>query len=314
MSDRTNSSRRAAIVSPPDRLTSRMTVDEAIAGVLTQNQAELVAAMRAALDRPMPETVHELRTALQSLHAALALSARWADSEALTEILRDARALSDALGETRHWDILIAETLARHIDTLADIADVAVLTEGAAVARQEGYRRVRLLLDGPLPQKLLLGLAFIVSQQRWRDEGGRTSKRLAGDVRVRAKREVARLDKRLLDRGKRLRRLPDETRHALAVEVKHLRDTIELLQSIWPRPARIRRYRDRVQALQSALDGLDDARTTQLLLNRIASDDPSPLVQRAVGAIGGWVARDKIDRLSALDELWREFRSAKRFW
>jgi hypothetical protein len=37
-------------------------------------------------------------------------------------------------------------------------------------------------------------------------------------------------------------------------------------------------------------------------------------VQRAVGAIGGWSVRDRANRLSKLDKLWREYRAAKRFW
>lgn len=314
MSDRKNASRAKAPVPPLGLLTSRMTVDDAITLILSQSQVDLVGSLRAALDRPMPETVHDLRVALRRLRAALALSARWADTETLNELQREAHALSDALGESRNWDILIEETLAPHIDRLAGIADVAALTEAAATARHDSYRRVRALLDGPLPQKLLLGLALTLSQQRWRGEGGGISKRLAGGIRGRAAREISRVDRRLRNRSKQLHNLTDEARHELRIDLKRLRYTMEWLEPIWPRSARIRRYQERINALQSALGSLNDARTAQQLLNRIASDDPSPVTQRAVGAIAGWTARDKEHQLMALDALWRDFRRAKRFW
>ncbi|MCX5577415.1 CHAD domain-containing protein [Kaistia terrae] len=291
-----------------------MTVDDAITLVLSQSQVDLVGSLRAALDRPMPETVHELRVALRRLRAALALSTRWADTEALDDLKRDAHALSDSLGESRNWDILIEETLAPHIDRLAGIADVAALTEAAATARHDSYRRVRVLLDGPLPQKLLLGLALALSQQHWRGEAGVISKRLAGGIRRRATREISRADRQLRNHGKQLQNLTDEARHELRIEVKRLRYTIEWLEPIWPRSNRIRRYQKRINALQSVLGSLNDARAAQQLLNRIASDDPSPISQRAVGAIAGWTVRDKAFQLAALDKLWQEFRTAKRFW
>ena len=295
-------------------LLPRQTVDEAIGVLLAYHQGELVMGLRAALDRPMPETIQALRAALRRLRAALALSAGWCDENALDEILRDAQALFDALGETRQWDALIAGPLTRHVDELAGVADVAVLTEAAAAARHEGYRRVHVLLDGPLPQRLLLGLALLVSQQRWRGGANALSRRLAGSVRARAKRDIARLDKRARDRGKSLRRLSGEKRQDLAGDVRQLAEALELLAPLWHRTARTRRYRQRVQALQAALDGLQAAETALRLLDRIAEDDPSPVVQRAVGAIGGWSVRDRADRLAGLEKLWREFRSTKRFW
>lgn len=313
-------SEREATVSDRDAangrktLSARLTVDEAIAVILTQGQLELVTALRAALDRPMPETVHGLRVALRRLRAGLALCARWSGTDGFGTVKRDVHALSDALGETRNWDIFITETLARHVVNLAGVADVAALTEAAATARHAGYRRVRALLDGPLPQKLLLGLALLISERRWRRESNPIAKRLAVGVRSRAEREIARADRKLGRQGKQLHTLSEEGRHALRIEIKHLGYTVDFLQPIWKPSRKITRYRDRLKALQTGLGSLTDAGTAQQLLNRIAMDDPSPAVQKAVGAIGGWAARDKIERLASLEQLWRDFRKTKRFW
>lgn len=305
---------KAARAAPASPLSSDLNVDEAIGALLAARQAEMVAALRAALDRPMPETVQALRIALRGLCVALTLSARWSDTDAFDEGLRDARALSEALGETRHWDVLVSETLIGHIDALAGVADVAVLTEAAAEARHDSYRRVRALLDGPLPQKLLLGLAFLIAEQRWRGRGNTLSRRLAGNVRARAKREIVRLDKRLKGRGKQFRQISEAKRHDVQIDARELAEALELLGPLWPRPARLKRYRHDVSTLDSALDGLQATQTALRLLDHLAEDDSSPVVQRAVGAIGGWSARDRADRLTSLERLWREFRVARRVW
>jgi len=310
MSDRKNARHAAALASP---LTSRLTVDEAIAILLAQRQTETVAALRAALDRPMPEAIQPLHAALQALSTTLALCARLSGAGAFDDLLRDVQTLMEAVDDARRWDALVGETLASHIDALAGVADVAALGDAAAAARLESHRRVRALLEGPLPQRLLLGLAFLVSQPRWRGDEGAISKRLAAKFRVRTRREIARLDKRLQDRGKAIRRLAEEAQQEMHGDVRHLAAVMDLVGPLWPRPPRFRRYGERLDALQSALDGLHEARMTQQGLNRIAEEEPSPAVQRAVGAIGGWSVRDRTERLSKLDKRWREYRVAKRF-
>jgi len=311
MSDRKKARPAAPLASP---LAARQTVDESIPILLAQSQAEIVATLRAALDRPMPETMQPLREALQALHRTLTHCARLSGTGTFDDLLRDVRSLHDAFEEARRWDAIIAETLVRHGKTLAGVADVAALGEAAEAARRDSHRRVSALLDGSLPQRLLLGLAFLVARPRWRGEGERISKRLATRLRVRTRQEIARQDRRLQDRGKTLRRLPEGPEQGLRDDVRDLAAIAGLLAPLASRPARVRRYRHHVLALQSALDGLHEARMTQQCLNRIAEEDPSPAVQRAVGAIGGWSVRDRAERLSALEEFWRDFRRAKRFW
>lgn len=291
-----------------------LSADAAIAALLTSGQAELVTAVRAALDRPRPDTVHDLRTALWRVGAGLGLCARLATDAPFETVRRDAHALSDALGEARNWDLFISETLARHIEQLAGIADIAALTEGAAAARHDSYRRTGDLLAGALPQKLLLGLALLLSQTPWRETDGRVPKRLTARIEARGRREIARADRQLREHGKKLSRLSDDERHELGMAVRQFGYTLDSLAPLCPRSARLRRYRDKLASLQAVLGELAVMATTLRLLEHVAADDLSPVVQRAAGAITGWAARDKIDRLAALDERWRDFRNAKRFW
>ncbi|WP_201403690.1 CHAD domain-containing protein [Kaistia sp. 32K] len=298
----------------PTDLTAAQSVDTAIVAILTERQTELVATLRATLDRPAPDEVHALRVALRRLRAALALCGRWVGADVFKALRSDAHDLAAALGRARDWDVLVTETLPRHADELAGVANLSALIEEANAARNEGYRQMLARLDGPLPQKLLLGLALLLAQPPWRAGGAPAPKRLADKLKPRAARELSRAQRRQKRHGKRITELSDEERHRVRIDAKRLGYTIDFLGPVWPKRRKRHAYRAHVKSLQTALGALNDLRTTRRLLDQIAAETPSPAVHQAVGAVLGWSARDKREQLEALGELWRRFRSTKPFW
>jgi triphosphatase len=298
----------------PVDLNARQSIDTAIVTILTGCQAELVTTLRAALDRPLPDQVHALRVALRKLRAALDIAARWARSDSFDGVKGDAHDLASALGEARDWDVLVTETLPRHAAELAGIADLVSLLGEATGARDASYRRMLVSLDGPLPQKLLLGLALLLSERRWRGSDGNLPPRLTGKTKAGAVRELERAHRRQMRHGKRILALSDEARHRLRIDTKRLGYTIDFLGPVWTKPRKRLTYRRDVKRLQDVLGALCDTETTHRLLDRIGSETVSPEVHKAIGAILGWSARDKRDQLASIDRLWRAFRSAKPFW
>jgi triphosphatase len=298
----------------PAQLNSKLSIDAAITVILTSCQSELIVALRAVLDRPLADEVHALRTALRRLRAVLDVAARWARSDSFTEVKNDAHELALALGEARDWDVLVAETLPRHALSLAGIADLAPLLGEASAARERSYRQMLARLDGPLPQKLLLGLALLLSERRWRGSSGRVPPRLKGNVKAGSVKALERARRRQMRHGKRILALSDEARHRLRIDTKRLGYTIDFLGPVWTKPRKCLTYRRDVKRLQDGLGALCDTETTHRLLERIGSETVSPEVHKAIGAILGWSARDKRDQLASIDRLWRAFRSAKPFW
>ncbi|WP_084639764.1 CHAD domain-containing protein [Kaistia adipata] len=297
----------------PMPLATHPSTDAAILALLSASQTELVATVRATLDRPGPDEIHALRVTLRRLRTALDLCRDWSGSDCFGTAEADARELADTLGEARNWDVFVAETLPRHAETLAGLVDLSPLAEAAQSARDAQGRQMLARLDGPLPQKLLLGLALLVSDTPWRGPHGDLRKRLAGPVKPRAAKALARMQRRQLRRGKRLLQLSDRERHRLRISVKRHSYAMDMLAPLWSKPRKQTLYRGRVKALQQALGALNDIETTRALLERFSSM-PAPGLQRAIGAVLGAAAHEKREQLAALAPIWREVRSAKPFW
>src|SRR5690606_28606251 len=174
------------------------------------------------------------------------------------------------------------------------------LAEAAHAARDAHYRRMLARLDGPLPQKLLLGLALLLSETPWRGRSGRLPKRLAGPVKMRAARALEQGRRRQLRRGKRFLHLSDPERHRLRVAAKRHGYAMDMLGAIWGKPRKQQAYRRNVKALQAALGALNDMEATRGLLDEIVEGGPAPGLERAIGAMLGWSAREKQEQLATL--------------
>jgi hypothetical protein len=66
--------------------------------------------------------------------------------------------------------------------------------------------------------------------------------------------------------------------------------------------------------LQNALGHANDATITQPFLSILASDPVTPEIQRTIGAVIGWQARDRIEIEKTLHKCWRRFKAMPTFW
>jgi hypothetical protein len=66
--------------------------------------------------------------------------------------------------------------------------------------------------------------------------------------------------------------------------------------------------------LQNALGHANDATMTQPFLFAVADDPVTPEVQRTIGAVIGWQARDRIAVEKTLHKRWRRFKAMPVFW
>lgn len=295
-------------------ITRDLSTDAAIATLLAACQAELVIALRAALDRPAADEIHALRIALRRLRTGLGLCRDWSGSDCFGTVDADAHELAIVLGRARNWDVLVTETLPRHTPDLAGFIDLAPLAEAALAARNTHYRELLARLDGPLPQKLLLGLALLLSEQPWHGPRGKLPKRLSSPVKDKAAKSLARGQRRQLRRGKGLRELSDRERHRLRIGAKRHGYAMDMLGGVWGKSGKQRAYRRSVRDLQATLGALNDIETTRVLLEEIGTEQMAPGLNRAIGAVLGCSAREKRERLAALGSVWRAYRSARPFW
>jgi CHAD domain-containing protein len=69
-----------------------------------------------------------------------------------------------------------------------------------------------------------------------------------------------------------------------------------------------------LSALQDALGHDNDVVVTQPLLRAVLLDPVTPEVQRSIGALMGWQARDRIAAHAQLRRQWRRFKALRPFW
>jgi hypothetical protein len=66
--------------------------------------------------------------------------------------------------------------------------------------------------------------------------------------------------------------------------------------------------------LQAALGHANDATIAQPFLATLGADPLTPAMQRTIGAVIGWQARDRIEIEQTLRKHWRRFKATPQFW
>jgi triphosphatase len=129
-----------------------------------------------------------------------------------------------------------------------------------------------------------------------------------------ADRVLKRLHRNALKKGTHFRNLPPESRHQLRIALKKLRYAAEFFQRLHGEIGPAIPYLECLARLQGTLGHNNDASMTLPLLTTLASDKVAPNVQRAIGAVMGWQAHERIEAKATLFKHWRRFRTTPIFW
>jgi CHAD domain-containing protein len=139
----------------PVDLHAEMTFAEAAAVTVTTRSHELFAHAGRVLDVEDIERVHDMRVASRRLRAALEVFAPCFPRDAHRELLREVKALADALGRRRDPDVQIAElTKLREQLPAEDHPGVDVLIARAREQQADGNMALREALEGALTHDL----------------------------------------------------------------------------------------------------------------------------------------------------------------
>ena len=289
-------------------------VDDAIAVLLDTCRQHLADNLAAAEDGRDPEGVHQLRVALRRLRSALSLLHREVPAATFQAFRQDAKWLATALGPAREWDVFLAETLARPEQGCTPVVGFEPLRQAAAQQREASYAAVRAALADPRTTRFQLLLSQWIEQRGWRTEiPAEALSVLSEPVGLLAARLLTRLHGKVLKRGSHLRRLDAVARHQLRVRLKGLRYACEFFLPLWPSPS-AEHFVGRLVKLQTTLGSDSDAEATRPLLHAVGQAAPEPELHRAIGAVIGWQARDRLVSLQRLRRRWRRLRATAPFW
>jgi CHAD domain-containing protein len=291
------------------------TVDELIPVILGSCQHHILANQAIAMQGDNAEAVHQMRVGLRRLRTACSLLHREVGAPALQVFAAEAQWMARLLGAARDWDVFVAETL--HAPTQARPADVDLdaLRHAAAPHRAANYAAVQEALAQPRYNRFQLSLSHWIACHGWRNElDGKPLVVLTESALAFAERVLARLHRKALTRGAHFARLSPKERHRLRIALKKLRYAAEFFQLLYTHETTVKRFLKSVSHLQDALGHDNDVTTTQPLLRALTGDPIVPEVDRAIGVVIGWQARDRIAVHKTLRKLWRRFKTMPAFW
>jgi CHAD domain-containing protein len=256
------------------------------------------------------EAVHQMRVAPRRMRSCLKLFEALIPKAVSIEAATAIRAITDALGPARDWDVFIAETLGPLATRFPEHRPLKTLIKAADARRQAAYQSAIDELLSPRYTLMLLEVGQWVEERAWRDGLSKKQRRaLDAPARDFAGRVLSRHHKRVTRFGTRFAELDSKQRHRLRIRCKALRYAGEFFAELYS-AKRALHYAQGVAALQDVLGMLNDGCVVQHLLDELGSGKKAP----ASDLVLGWTAANASCHLERFDEAWHEFTGHRRFW
>jgi triphosphatase len=290
-------------------------VDDIVAVLLGACQYQVLANQAVAEAGGDPEGVHQMRVALRRLRTASTLLGRELGLPTLRTISDDAKWLAQILGAARDWDVFITETLNGPSEALGTEIDFDVLRRAAEPHRAMAYETLREAFASKRYNRFQLLLLRWIAARGWRNElADRPLSALLEPGSAFATRVLDRFHHQAMRRGKHFQHLSPEARHRVRISLKKLRYALEFFADLHVSDGIWKNYTRSLAKLQDALGRDNDAVATLPRLVTVSHNAATPDLERCVGAVIGWQARDRIETSRKLHELWCEFKAMPPVW
>ena len=219
------------------------------------------------------------------------------------------------VGRLRDADVLLDEVVAKAAESGLDAEARATLIAALAARREEVRAEVRRELAAEEATGFLFELGAFIEGRGWLAPSDHAQTvRLAQPVGEVAPAILDERLKKVLKRGRKIRKLDAERLHELRKELKTLRYAVDMLGPIY-KGARTAEFLKALKDLQDCFGSLNDAAMAQAMLT--GAEAPAPgdaAAQRGVGwTLGTLAIRADRDR-SGLFERWDELAAARPFW
>jgi triphosphatase len=232
-----------------------------------------------------PEHLHQMRVGLRRLRAALSLFKKVI--QAPPEIAAQLRWLAGLLGPARDWEVLASATLSDAAGNSLHALQLEHLRQHTVSEAGKHRHAAANALASRAYARLLLSLGSWLEGRRWRQQqSAEQIAALSMPLKKFARSKLAKLQKKLLARGKGIRRQGPAKRHRLRIAAKKARYAAEFFASYFP-PKRMHSYVQGLSELQDMLGASNDRSVAGGLLRQIAEQRPElePHCELALGLL-----------------------------
>lgn len=302
------SPRKAASVA----LDADMTAGTALRRIAWAAIGQMQANEAGTIEAADPEFLHQFRVGLRRLRSILALARAPLAASIHATLLDDLRALQQALGPARDWDVFTTQTLPPIVAAFPAVSGLKGIRVRAGQVRRAHDRQAADIVAARDFQKLLLrlGLALTDATLDPRDEAsawlGKPAREYAAGI-------LGARHRKLRKRGAHLATATPEERHATRIAGKKLRYAAEFFAPLFS-AKRARRFSGALSELQDVLGALNDAVVTAKLLEELQGAGKTPPDATSVGIVRGWVGGAAHHGSTELAARWKAFRRHDPFW
>jgi inorganic triphosphatase YgiF len=274
-----------------------------------------IASAAAVLQRaPDARALHQTRVALRRFRAALSLFKPVLLGRAYDKVRAEARWLAKALDAARDLDVFL-EGAVEPAETAAADKGLKALRRGLEKARKGAYAQALEAVSSRRFCDFLLDSAEWIEVGAWRRAAREPQRALRRQpVETFAADALDRLRKRVVKRGKGLKRQTAESRHQLRIAGKKLRYAGELLGGAFgdAAEARRRKFLAASKRLQDALGVLNDIAVAEA--TAMAAAGSGDQAAFAAGRLVGRRQGEEAGRLKSAAKAFRGLKDAKPFW
>ncbi len=282
-------------------------------GCLAQMQANEEGFLAPGVSRRRdPEHLHQLRVGLRRLRSCLSLIVKSVPPERLADRMVELRWLGQALNPAREWDVFVTESLPPIAKRFAGAQGLPVLRRRAGRLRRLHGAQGREAVASPRYTALILALGAALAREDLSPVADGVPA-LAAPIGEFAAAVLERRDRRLRKRALGVVRATPEERHAVRIAAKRLRYAAEFFAPLYP-GKRAKRYIAALAKIQDILGVVNDAATTERLLDEASRAGRTPIDAQLLGIVRGWLAAGAERELARFGDAWADFAGRRKFW
>lgn len=293
---------------------AEMTVNDAFKAVAWACLDQLQRNEHGVLRGEDPEYLHQMRVALRRLRSAFTVFGPVLPASLAVTPRAELKWLARALGPARDWDVFATQALPPVCAQFPDHSGLAEFRSCCERLRRTANRRAREAVNSLRYQRLMLSLGGWLSAETWLGEMNAAQvAAFTSPVTGFASSVLARRYTQVRKRGRRLGALSAQELHALRIAVKKLHYAVQFFAPLYQEKP-VRQVRAGLAGVQDALGALNDAATTERLIEAVSRAGQRSRAGGAAGILRGWNASARATHKRELAASWKEFRECEVFW